>query len=310
MLARALIVMAISSLIVIGGCARLPQTGVTTLKPGSLDELQRHLLSHKADMAIFKLRGPFEVTVKDDHELHLSAAERYEVDAYLSASAEKAPLVVLLHGNENTKEDHAYQGLHLASWGMHSISVQLPNTGPWIKNGETLARIVRFIQRRPESIDSRIDPKRIILAGHSFGGFSAAIALADGAPAVGAVLLDPAAMGRSSPGYLRKIRNPVMVVGSDTNIGLARNRGDFFEYIRSNVAEVSITGAQHDDAAFPIESGWFGSDSAATEEKQIVFVAALTASAFSIAFTGKLDYAWASFKPAIDEGQLFDALRK
>jgi pimeloyl-ACP methyl ester carboxylesterase len=310
LLARALIVMAISSLMVLGGCARMPQLGVTALKPASLDELQRHLLTHKADMAMFKLRGPFEVAVQEDNELRLSAAERYEADYYLSASKERAPLVILLHGHENTKEDHAYQGMHLASWGMHSISVQLPNTGPWIRNGETLAKIVRFIHRQSESIDRRIDPKRIVLVGHSFGAFSAAIALADGAPAVGGILLDPAGMGRSLPGYLRKVRNPVMVLGSDGNIGLTRGRGDFYEYIRSDVAEVSITGAQHDDATFPIESGWWGSGSSATEEKQIVFVAALTASAFSIAFTGKLDYAWASFKQAIDEGLLFDALRK
>ena len=310
MLARALMVLAIGALTLIGGCARLPQTGVTTLKPESLDALRRYLLSNKADFTQFRVRGPFEVTTREDHELHLSAAERYETDVYLSSSPEKAPLVVLLHGHENSKEDHAYQGMHLASWGMHSITVQLPNTGPWIKNGETLAQIVRFIQRRPESIDGRIDPKRIIVVGHSFGGFSAAIALGNGAPALGAVLLDPAGMGRSMPAYLRKIRSPVMVLGSDGNIGLTRNRGYFYEYIRGDVAEVSISGAQHDDATFPLESSWWGSDSSATEEKQITFVAALTATAFSLGFTGKLDYAWASFRDAVRTGDMFDALRK
>ena len=303
-------IVAIGSLATLSGCTRLPQIGVTELKPESLDALQRHLLSQKADFAQFKLRGPFEVTIREDHELRLSAAERYEADAYLSASPEKAPLVILLHGYENSKEDHAYQGLHLASWGMHSIVVQLPNTGPWVKNGEILAQIVRFIHSRPDVIDSRIDPKRIVVVGHSFGGFSAAIAMGNGAPALGAVLLDPAGMGRSMPAYLRKIHHPVMVIGSDGNIGLTRNRGYFYEYIRRDVAEVSIAGAQHDDATFPLESGWWGSDSAATEEKQITFVAALTATAFSLAFTGKLDYAWASFRDAIRDGHMFDALRK
>jgi pimeloyl-ACP methyl ester carboxylesterase len=310
MLARTFVVLAIGALTLIGGCARLPQTGVTALKPESLDGLQRHLLSHKADFAQFRLRGPFEVTTREDLELRISPGEHYEADAYLSASPEKAPLVIVLHGHENSKEDHAYQCMHLASWGMHSIAVQLPNTGPWIKNGEILAQIVRFIQRRPDSIDARIDPRRIIVVGHSFGAYSAAIALGNGAPALGAVLLDPAGMGRAMPAHLRKIRSPVMVLGSDGNIGLTRNRGYFYEYIRSNVAEVSIAGAGHDDATFPLESGWWGSDASTTEEKQITFVAALTATAFSLGFTGKLDYAWASFAEALRSGEMFDGLRK
>ena len=101
-----------------------------------------------------------------------------------------------------------------------------------------------------------------------------------------------------------------MIIGSDGNIGLTRNRDDFYEYIRSNVAEVSIAGAQHDDATFPIESGFWGRDSEATEEKQIAFVAALTATAFSLAFTGKLDYAWASFADAMRKGEMIDGLRE
>ena len=310
MLAATLLALAVGSLVMVGGCTRLPQTGITTLKPESLDALQRQLLAQKPDLALFRLRGPFEVTIREDQELRLSAAERYEFDAYLSAASEKAPLVILLHGHDNSKEDHAYHGLHLASWGMHTICVQLPNTGPWSKNGELLTQIVRFIHARPDSVDSRIDPKRIVVVGHSFGGFSAAIAVANGAPSLGAVLLDPAGMGRALPAYLRKIRAPVMVLGSDGNLALTRNRGDFYEYIRSNVAEVSIAGAQHDDAAFPLDSGWWGRDSEATEEKQITFAAALTATAFSLAFTGKLDYAWASFRDAIRDGQMFDALRK
>ena len=307
--ARALIVTAIGSLTLLAGCARFPQTGITSLKPATLGDLRSALLSQRADIDAFRLRGPFAVTVKEDQELQVAAGEQYEFDAYLASPPEKAPLVILLHGHENSKEDHAYQGWHLASWGMHSIAVQLPNTGPWIKNGEILARIVRFIQRRPEAIDTRVDPKRIVVVGHSFGGFSAAVALAEGAPALGAVLLDPAGVGRSMPGYLRKIRSPVMVLGSDGNIAMTRAREDFYEYIARDVAEISIRGAQHDDATFPLESSFWSND-ATTEEHQITFVAALTATALSLAFTGKLDYAWASFSSELREGKLFDALRK
>jgi pimeloyl-ACP methyl ester carboxylesterase len=312
MLKRLFALFTFTWLALLGGCARMPGTGVTTLQPETLDKLRGHLLSHKADLDQFRLRGPFAVTVQSDHDVHLSKDEVIEADLYLSAPAEKAPLVIFLHGQDNSKDDHAYQAFHLATWGMHSMCLQLPNNGPWTKNGENLARIVHHIRRRPESIDSRIDPNRILLVGHSFGGSSVAIALATGAPAVGAILLDPAGIGRALPDHLKKVRTPVMVLASDGNISETRNRGYFYEYIRSEVAEVSITGAQHDDAQFPREPTLLGigSDSSATEERQITFVSALTSAAFSLGFTGKLDYAWTSFGDAIRTGKLFDALRK
>src|SRR5207342_632078 len=118
-------------------------------------------------------------------------------------------LVIILHGFDSSKEDHSYQAMHLASWGMHSLSLQLPNKGPWVSNGKTLAKIVRFIYRWPEIFDDHVDVNKIILVGHSFGGAAVAVALADGAPATGAILLDPAAISRELPGYLSRIKKPV-----------------------------------------------------------------------------------------------------
>jgi len=43
---------------------------------------------------------------------------------------------------------------------------------------------------------------------------------------------------------------------------------------------------------------------------QITFVSALTSAAFSLAYTGKLDYAWTSFGDAIKNGKLVDAKKK
>jgi pimeloyl-ACP methyl ester carboxylesterase len=304
--------LAIAWLTLLGSCARIPDTGVTPLKPASLADLQGQLLTKKADVDQFRLRGPYAVTIREDQELRLSAKEIIEADLYLSEPAEKAPLVILLHGHENSKEDHAYQAMHLATWGMHSMTVQLPNKGPWIRNGEILARIVNLIHARPEMIDKRIDPQRIVLIGHSFGGSAVAIALAVGARAAGGVLLDPAGVGRAMPAYLRKIRSPVMVIGADGRIALTRNREYFYEYIRSDVADVSITDAHHEDAQFSLEPLAHGiaSDSSATEEMQISFVAALTSAAISLGLTGKLDYAWTSYGEAIRSGKLFDPLRK
>src|SRR5262245_3608210 len=181
---RASILIAIAWLLIASGCARLP--GITSIKATSQSDLQRYLLTHKADVDQFRLRGPFEVGIRKGHELRLSATEHINTDLFLAAPAGKAPLVIFLHGLESSKEAHAYQAMHLASWGMHSITVQLSEVGPWTGNGRTLARVVAFIHRSPETIDGRVDVNRIILVGHSYGASSVAVAMAQGAPAAGA----------------------------------------------------------------------------------------------------------------------------
>jgi len=309
---RSFILFAMAWLMLLGGCARMPSTGVTSLKPATLSELQGYLLNHIADVDLFRLRGPFDVATHKDHELRLSTTERIDADLYLSAPAEKAPLVILLHGDDSAKEDHAYQAMHLATWGMHSLAVQLPKDGPWVDNGRMLARIVAFIHRQPEIIDSRIDVNKIILVGHSFGGAAVVIALAEGAPAAGGILLDPAGIGKDFPKFLRKIDKPVMLLGADERYSPVRDRSTFYEYIRSGIAEVSIRDASHEDAQFPLEPAPQepGTDPAATEELQITFVSALTSAAFSLAHTGNVDYAWTSFSAAIKDGKFFDVLKK
>ena len=303
---------AITGVAPVSSCARLPSPSVTSLKPATMSELRGYLLSHKADLDQFRSRGPFAVAVQEDYEIRLSATERIVADLYLSAPAEKAPLVIILHGYGSSKEDHAYQAMHVASWGMHSLALRLPNKGPWVGNGRTLARIVNFINRRPGNVDSRIDVNKIILVGHSFGGASVAIALAEGARVAGGILLDPAGVGNVLPKFLRQVNKPVMLLGADEKFSRTRERDYFYRYIRGGVFEVSIRNAIHEDAQYPAEFPvqFFSSAPPDTEELQITFVSALTSAVFSLAATGKFDYAWASFGDAIKNGKLFNAKKK
>ena len=252
------------------------------------------------------------MSTQNNRELRLPGGERITTDLYLATPAEKAPLVIILHGQDSSKEAHTFQAMHLASWGLHTLTVQLSKSGPWAGNGRILAGIAGLIHRSPQAIDRRIDASRIILVGHSFGGLAAAIALAEGAPAAGAILLDPAAVGRDVPKFLQQIERPVMLLGADDELYATRNRGSFYRYIRGSIGEVSIRNAAHEDAQYPSEASLqnFGLDPATTEEQQITFVAALTAAAISLSATGAFDYAWKSFGDALETGKLFNARRK
>lgn len=304
---RALLILAVVWLVFVSGCARLPNTGVTSIKSSKLSELENHLLTHAPDVDVFRERGPFDTSTRTNVELRLSASESVAADLYLSSHRDKAPLVVLLHGHDNSKNDHAYQAMHLATWGMHALVVQLPNRGPWIIHGRTLTRIVEFIQARSEVLSGRIDTNKIILAGHSFGASSAVVALAAGAPVTGGVLLDPAGVGRDLQTYLNRIDKPLMVLGADEAVFAALDRDAFYRYVRRRVAEVSIRDAAHEDAQFPLEPE---PDSVATEEHRITFVSALTAAAFSLAATGNYDYAWMSFSDAVKNGKFINPRKK
>jgi pimeloyl-ACP methyl ester carboxylesterase len=302
--ARCLRACGLAALIVIAGCARMPELGVTPIKQPNFDALESYLLTHKPDVDQFRLRGPFAVTADTNHEIAISPKEHIPADIFLAAPAGRAPLVIFVHGYASTKESHMFQAMHVASWGMHSLSVQLPNTGPWNSNGRTLARLVNFISRSPQAIDGRVDPGKIILVGHSFGGTSVMVALAEGARAAGGILLDPAGVGRDLPGYLAKVNVPVMVLGADEHLSVTRNRDYFYRFVRSGIAEVSIKGASHEDAQFPSEVAQ------TSEEMQISFTSALTAAALSLSATAKFDYAWSSFSDAVRSGKLFNAKAK
>jgi pimeloyl-ACP methyl ester carboxylesterase len=277
----------------------------------SYSELQRHLLEQPPGINRFRQPGPFKVTTRKNRQILLSANERVRADLYLAAPAEKAPLLIFLHGHDSTKEAHARQAMHVASWGMHVVAVQLAKTGPWDGHGRTLARIVRLIQRSPGVIDNRIDVNRIILVGHSFGAYAVAVAMAQGAPVAGGILLDPALFGEAT-NFLQKISKPVMVLGADETLSPIRYRDYFYHYIPGNVAEVSVKGATHEDAQYPSQTSLLnaGVDPDVTEELQITFVSGITAAAVSLSANRGLDYAWAAYRELISSGQLLDAKKK
>jgi pimeloyl-ACP methyl ester carboxylesterase len=292
------------SLAIVAGCARLPRIEKTSIKANTVGDLQVQLQKRPASLETFRYSGPFDVAIRSNHALHLSDTEYYGSDLYLASHPGRVPLVIFLHGNEATKELHAYQAMHVASWGVHALTVQLPNQGPWAENARILGRIVRAIRAGTLPIDHRIDTARIILAGHSYGAAAVSIALAEGAPAIGGLLLDPAAITKGLPQSLARIQTPVMILGADEQVTRTNNREYFYFYIRGGVFEISVKDATHEDAQFPSNA------SSITEALQITFAGALAASALSLHMNGSFDYAWASFEPDVRGGKLLRARKK
>src|SRR5262245_12162481 len=101
----------------------MPVTGITPLKAANPSELQKQLLTRAPEVDLFRLRGPFRVEPLKDVQIKVGAQGSISADLYLCAAAEKAPLVILLHGHGNSKDDHVFQGLHVATWGMHAMTI-------------------------------------------------------------------------------------------------------------------------------------------------------------------------------------------
>lgn len=290
-------------IVVLASCARMPSTGKAPIQASTFAQLQSYLIMQPPQLDTFRLSGPFEVAQQNNYEFALagarsSSANVLKADLFFASHKERAPLVVIVHGHGASKEMHAYQAMHLATWGLHALTLQMPNEGPWVDNALKLHEIVSAIVRGSALADPRIDTSRIILAGHSFGASSVAVALAEGVPALGGILLDPATTERAVPVFLGKNKMPLLILGADEQSTVTTNRGYFFNYAHSRVYELSIKDAIHEDAQFP------AADSKTTEALQFTFAGAMTAAAMSLALTQRFDYAWSIFDSSFKNGTL------
>jgi pimeloyl-ACP methyl ester carboxylesterase len=279
----------------------------------SYTEVRRGLLEYRPDFDEFLSAGPLKVKERLNVPLRIPPGDRVIADELIPVSDSKMPLVIIVHGNHSRKEAHRYQARRLASFGLHTLVLQLDNTDNWLKNGQLVARLAHRLHNAPGLLRGNFDPESIVLVGHSFGGSAVAIAAARGAPVKGLVLLDPAVVSeRRVTAALTRIRQPVMLLGADKEVFRSRQRRLFYRTAHGEMAEVSVRGATHDDAQYPsmFALSTFGVDPFTSRAKQEIFTAALTASAFSIAATGSLDFAWSSFGKLVDRGVLKNPKRR
>lgn len=279
----------------------------------NFNDLKPWVFARRPDVKLFRKKGPFGHRIYRNMTIRLTRNEQIELDYYISRHKQRAPLVIFQHGNLASKSVHENQAKHIASWGMHAIVVSQPNEDRWIKNGHMLAKLVRLLYVWPHLLDNHFDPKNIIAVGHSFGGSAIAIAAGSRAPLKGVVFLDPALVNSKVKHYLKQIHIPAVLLGADTSVFRSRRRKYFYNLVPGNIVEISVRGATHNDAQSPnlfsiLQT--IGLEQKPTQSRQLQFKAAIVASAFGLASTGKNTFTWAALQPGIERGRLIRPRRK
>jgi pimeloyl-ACP methyl ester carboxylesterase len=122
---------------------------------------------------------------------------------YIAAGAGPHPAVILLHGFPgNERNLDLAQAMRRAGWNVLYFNYR----GSWGSPGafsfthslEDTAAAIDFLRDRSNAAELRTDPARIVLIGHSLGGFIAAYAAAHDGPVLGIGLISAANLGGMS----------------------------------------------------------------------------------------------------------------
>lgn len=268
--------------------------------------LQDNIIVLEPDLRRFESRGPFPVTSRLDREFNIDLDQRVVVDHFSAKSKDKLPIIIISHGNFSNKRAHRSQAKHLASWGFHVVNVESPNRDEWLENGRRLKRIADMIYDFPRMLGENADARRIIMAGHSFGGSATILAIADGAPAIGAVLLDPAVVHPDVVAAMKKSDVPVALLGSDQRVFTARGRNRFLKNISGEMLEISVPQSTHDDAQGPsvFSQAALGVDPFTSDNNQALFRSMFTVAVMGMSSSGTLDFSMKVFSKASKIGVL------
>lgn len=292
----------------LGGCNTL-NNGPLTYEFKDFDHLSASL--GRITPKDLSSKGPFDTEVFKNLRLDFSS-NHSTIDIAIPKGVRRPPLVLIQHGNKSHKEAHILQAKRLASWGIASATLQQKNRNQWVTNGKKIYQLTKKIYKDGKIGNFRIDRRKIILMGHSFGGSAVTIAAGSGAPVIGLILLDPAVVADSVLEYMKKVRQPVMLIGADKKIFRSRRRQKFYQRILGSMGEISIRGATHDDAQYPsmFSIHAFGFDPYTDDSKRHLFLKAITTTAISLSATKGLEFAWKSFQDEIEAGNYKHAKRR
>ncbi|NRA43370.1 MAG: alpha/beta hydrolase [Oligoflexales bacterium] len=267
--------------------------------------LKKQVISQDLELEAFYAQGPFSFREFLDFNITISPKHRVNTDFFRTSNRFNPALAVIVHGNGYNKFAHRVQAERIASWGFHCLVLNLPNRNYWLENGKKIKRLISLIRSYPRLLARNINPNRIYLIGHSFGGSASVLATGYGAPVRGLILLDPAMVHDSVKDALPRVSVPSVILGADKRVFKSKRRSQFFQHIGGPIAEVSIIGATHTDAQYPsIHKVHWGFDLVTNRHIQNRFLGALIASLFSLTSSDRLEFAWYLFRKEIKKGHM------
>jgi len=114
---------------------------------------------------------------------------------YLAAGKEPHPTMLLLHGFPGNEQNlDLAQAVRRAGWNVLTLHYRgswgSPGAFSFAHSAEDADAAVAFLHSPQAAAKYRIDPGRIVVAGHSMGGLMGARAVANDAHTVGLILID------------------------------------------------------------------------------------------------------------------------
>src|SRR5689334_16045639 len=134
---------------------------------------------------------------------------------YLASGARPHPTLLLLHGFPGNEQNlDLAQAARRAGWNVLTLHYR----GSWGSPGafsfghavEDSRNALAFLRRPETAARYRIDPRRIVVAGHSMGGFMAARAGADG-DVLATAMIDAWDIGADGPALADPARRQAMI---------------------------------------------------------------------------------------------------
>jgi pimeloyl-ACP methyl ester carboxylesterase len=147
----------------------------------------------------------------------------------LAAGAGPKPTMVLLHGLPGNEQNlDLAQAVRRAGWNVLTLHYRgswgSPGRFTLAGAGEDVEAVMAFLQQPDTVAQFGIDPQRIVIAGHSMGGFFAARYAATHDDVAGVVLLDPwniGATGKHVAAHPETRQDAIADLGDDFGNSLA-----------------------------------------------------------------------------------------
>ena len=130
---------------------------------------------------------------------------------YIAAGAGPHPVVVLCHGLPgNEKSLDLAQAIRRAGWTVVTFNYRgswgSPGSYSFANDLADVDAVLAYVRAPENAVKLGFDPKRIVLGGHSLGGWATALTAASHRPVVFLISMTPPVVCRASPRARRSAR--------------------------------------------------------------------------------------------------------